>query len=369
MADIMREIAAERGYSFPMALVNAEVDKDYLKKRAATETIPGAWHDRVLTPEDVERSAAIVGAMGWEPIVEALKGGGQIVLAGRTFEDVGIASASYPIYKGLPKEHALCMGKVTACGSNCLEGRRSRGGSVPVFGIVREDGFMVQSPPEAKNSRATITSVCEHMMYEERNPMEVIIPGGTEDSTQSVFEQYDERTVFVRGSRFIEDPVYKVKLEGSAFVGYRCVIVGGTRSREMIERIDAILDETRQMIRFQYPDVPEEDYQVHFHVYGKNGVMGSLEPKKDSACHELGIVVEVVADDQDLADAIAHYTHGTYLHHMWYPSSRSECCGNIAFAFSPLEIGREPAYEWSIHHLLELEDPCELFPYTIEQVG
>jgi hypothetical protein len=307
--------------------------------------------------------------MGWEPIVEALKGGGQVVLTGRACDDCGIAA--YAIYKGLPKEYALCMGKVTECGASCLEGRtrRSKGGSVPLFGIVREDGFMIQPSPEATDAMATVRSVCDHMMYEERSPIAVVIPGGTEDSSQSVFEQYDERTVFVRGSRFIEDPVYKVKLEGSAFVGYRCVIVGATRSREMIEQIDAIVEENRQMIKINYSDVPEEDYQVYYHVYGKNGVMGPLEPNKDFVPNELVIIVEVVANDQDLADAIAHYAHGTYFHHMWYPGSRSDCCGNIAFAFSPLEIGREPAYEWSVHHLLELEDPCELFPYTIEQVG
>ena len=228
---------------------------------------------------------------------------------------------------------------------------------------------MVRPPPEAKDSRATVSSVCEHMMYEERDPLRVEIPGGTEDSTQSVFEQYDEQTIMVRGSRFKEAPTYRIKLEGSAFVGYRCAIVGGTRSREMIQQIDEILDNARRMIRFNYPDVPEEDYQVHFRVYGKNGIMGRLEPKKDFPCHELVIITEVVANEQDVADAIGHYAHCTFLHHTGYPGSRSDGCGNIAFAFSPHEIGRAPAYEWSIHHWLELEDPCELFPYTIEQVG
>ncbi len=369
MADIAREIAAEHGLSFPMALVNAQIDKKYLKKRAASETIEGLGHDRVLTPEDVERSSAIVGQMGWEPVVEALKGGAHVVLAGRGCDDVGIAA--YPIYKGFDKAYSLCMGKVTECGASCLEGetRRTKGGSVPVFGIVRDDGFLIQPSPEATQAKATVKSIADHMMYEERDPLRVVIPGGVEDSTESVIEQYDERTVIIRGSKFVEDPVYKVKLEGSAFVGYRCVIVGATRSREMIEQIDDILEETRRVIKINYADVPEDEYQVHFHVYGKDGVMGHLEPNKDVVPHELAIITEVVAPDQDLADSIAHYASGTYLHHMWYPNSRSACCGNIAFPFSPLEIGREPAYEWSIHHLLPLDDPCELFPYTIEQVG
>jgi hypothetical protein len=368
MADIVREIAEEKGFSFPMALISAEVDKEYLKRRAKKEIIPGLGHDGVLTPEIIERTSVVVAQMGYEPIVEALSQGAQVVLAGRACDDVGIAA--YPIYKGFPTDYALPMGKVTECGASCLEGRtrRSKGGSVPLFGIVRRDGFMIMPSPEATEALATVRSIADHMMYEERDPLRVIIPGGVEDSSDSTFEQFDERAVLVRGSRFIRDPVYKVKLEGSAFVGYRCVIVGGTRSREMIEQIDNILEETREVIRIHYKHVPAEEYQVHFHVYGRNGVMGSLEPNKDALPHELGIVTEVVASDQDLADSICHYAAGTYLHHMWYPGSRSDCCGNIAFAFSPLEIGKEPAFEWSIHHLLTAEDPLELFPIEMEQV-
>jgi len=32
-------------------------------------------------------------------------------------------------------------------------------------------------------------------------------------------------------------------------------------------------------------------------------------------------------------------------------------------------LAGQPAYRWTLNHLVRLDDPCELFPITLETVG
>ncbi len=45
-------------------------------------------------------------------------------------------------------------------------------------------------------------------------------------------------------------------------------------------------------------------YQLMFRLYGRDGVMGTLEPRQGASCHELGILIEAVAPTQELANTI-----------------------------------------------------------------
>ena len=42
--------------------------------------------------------------------------------------------------------------------------------------------------------------------------------------------------------------------------------------------------------------------------------------------------------------------------------------GNMAFPFSPSDIPVGPVYRFSIYHVLELDDPREIFPISYEEV-
>ena len=42
--------------------------------------------------------------------------------------------------------------------------------------------------------------------------------------------------------------------------------------------------------------------------------------------------------------------------------------GNMAFPFSPSDIPMGPVYRFSIYHVLELDDPREIFPISYEEV-
>jgi len=135
----------------------------------------------------------------------------------------------------------------------------------------------------------------------------------------------------------------------------------------MIDIIDYCLEDTIAKTEEFFEHIPKQDYKLYFHVYGKNGVMGDRELVMKTLSHELGIVTEVVAKTQELADAICHFAAGTRLHHMDYPGSLNKSCGNMAFMASPMEFFNK-AYEFNVHHLLEVEDPYFLFPITMHEI-
>ncbi len=107
------------------------------------------------------------------------------------------------------------------------------------------------------------------------------------------------------------------------------------------------------------------DGRVDFHVYGKNGVMGPLEPEKTIRGHELGIVIEAVAPTQAAADSLCSLTRSTLLHY-GYPG-RIATAGNLAFPFSPSDVKMGEVFEFSIYHLMPVAGP-ELFPVKVVPV-
>ena len=87
--------------------------------------------------------------------------------------------------------------------------------------------------------------------------------------------------------------------------------------------------------------------------------MGDLEPNRELP-HEVGIVFEVLAKDQELADAVCATLRSTLLHYGY--EGRKSTAGNLAFPFAPSDVSFGPVYEFSVYHLMEAADGCELFP-------
>ena len=188
-------------------------------------------------------------------------------------------------------------------------------------------------------------------------------PGGVLDLTECTFTELGDGTVEVRGSKHVHTP-YKIKLEGSAPVGYRTITIAGTRDPIMISTIESIIDAVKARVALILGS--EATAQVFFHIYGKNGVMGGLEPLKDTTAHELGIVIEVLAETQEQANTVCSLTRSTLLHY-GYPG-RVATAGNLAFPFSPSDVQAGTVYEFSLYHLMPI-DPATAFPFRMEQVG
>ena len=73
----------------------------------------------------------------------------------------------------------------------------------------------------------------------------------------------------------------------------------------------------------------------------------------------IGVVAEVVAPTQELANAICATARSTMLHYPY--AGRKSTAGNLAFLYSPSDIACGPVFKFTVYHLVEVEDPCELF--------
>ena len=110
--DLVREIAREDRLSFRMAVISAEIDKGYLKRRLAQEPLESLGPE-ALTPELIDRCGPVVAQMGVEPFMRALEAGADVVIAGRACDDA--IFAAMPILKGYDAGLALHCGKILEC--------------------------------------------------------------------------------------------------------------------------------------------------------------------------------------------------------------------------------------------------------------
>ncbi|QQO23700.1 acyclic terpene utilization AtuA family protein [Bradyrhizobium diazoefficiens] len=357
--DIIREIAKEEGMSFRMAIVDAELDKADLKRRIPIGGIQDIGPQQALTSEIVDRCGPICAQMGVEPLIKALDAGAEVVIAGRACDDA--VFAALPILKGFDRGLSLHLGKILECaGISAVPCDLAE----PMVGRLRRDHFIVR--PGSEHLRCTTVSVAAHSLYERSDPCIQTGPGGVNDLMDAVFQQDDERTVRVSGSRFVPAP-YMVKLEGAEFIGYRSIVLVGVRDTTMIAQIEGLAEQARGRAAERFSQwTLGADYTIDFHFYGKNAVMRKLEPVKDATPHEIGILINVVANSQELANGVAMYVRGT-LQHIGFPGIVNTA-GNLAYPFSPFNVPVGPAYKFSVYHLLPLSDPCEIFPISVAEV-
>ncbi len=227
--------------------------------------------------------------------------------------------------------------------------------------MIERDAFVVEPPNPDKI--CTVASVAAHSLYERSDPYRLALPGGAVDLTHTRFEQHTPRAVRVGGTRWVSAPAYTLKLEGAARVGFRTLTLAGVRDPILISQLDAYLDNVRTRVAETYPP---KGYRLLFHVYGRDGVMGPLEPVREIRSHELGLVIEVIADDPDASAAILALARSVALH-VTYPG-RKAIAGNLAFPFSPSDLKAGDAYEFNVHHLVTVDDPLELFPIEMVEV-
>jgi hypothetical protein len=355
---IIAEIAQRRGWHFKLASIYADIPKAHIEKELKAGRVEPLGPVPPLDPREIEAATVIVAQMGAEPFLKALdeSEGVDVVVSGRSYDPS--PTAAMAIRAGFDPALAWHMGKIMECGALCAEpvGRN-------VMGYLRRDHFEIE--PLNPAERCTTASVAAHTLYEKTHPFLLAGPGGTLDLSQCKYEQVTDRRVRVSGSKFIPSNPYTVKLEGAKTAGYRSIFIAGARDPIFISQIDEILAGVIAGARAYFSDVPEETYQIISHIYGKNGVMGDLEPVKTPA-HELCIIVEVAGATQAIATAICGKVR-TSLMHSPYPG-RIATAGNLASPFTPLEIPLGQACEFNVYHLMKIDDPTTLFPIRYEEV-
>ena len=142
--------------------------------------------------------------------------------------------------------------------------------------------------------------------------------------------------------------------------------IAGIRDPIMIAGIDEVISGVRERVKDNFSSL-KMDYFLDFKVYGRNGVMGALEPWTDIQSHELGIIIEAVARDQATANTICSFARSTMLHYGY--KGRVATAGNLAFPYSPSDLEAGEVYTFSVYHIIEADDPAELFPIEIITVG
>ena len=353
--EVIEEIAAERGFHFKMAVIHADQSKDYLHEKLKAGKIEPLGPIDDATSETIEESHRVVAMMGVEPFQQALKNGAQVVLAGRA-TDASIYSA-IPLMRGFDPGLVWHLSKIIECAGAVAVPKT---GQDCMIGTLAADHFLVA--PADPDSRCTRMSVAAHTLYENPSPYHLEEPDGTVVTVDSVYEQFDDRTVKVAGSRFESANRYTVKLEGVRRAGFRTIFIAGARDPGLIAIIDDFIEFCRDRVRKQVAalEIDADQYQLNIHVYGKSGTMGSREPIQDATPHEIGILAEVLADDEEISKAVMAKARLALLHSDF--PGRKCISGNLAIPFSPSDIPVGETYEFNLWHIMEIEDPLEPFP-------
>lgn len=358
MFGLLKDIVAEEGLSLRVALVYCEQDAAYLKAKLRDGKVHPLDNPPKFDAAVIDGSEHIVGMAGAEPFQSALEGGADVVLCGRASDTAIFASRAMML--GAPEGPSWHAAKILECGNAAATQRKTPD---CMMAIIRDDHFDIFAvDPEL---RCTPQSIASHSLYENADPFELKECSGTLEISEATYEAIDDRTVRVRGSRFIPANTYTVKLEGAEIAGYQSVTIGSIRDPFMIRQFDDWLERLKGKmagrLEMVYGDgLSDEDYNIHFRTYGKDGTMGALEPVKEITSHELCLVCEVTAITQELANEIS----GIYRHqalHLPIPEWHGLITG-LATPYNPSYLERGPVARFNINHVVEPDDPLEMFP-------
>ncbi len=349
---VIREIAKEHALSFRMTVIWADFEKSYLIGKMHEGKIHPLGPVPEITEEEIESSTNIVAQMGNGPIMKALSEGADVVLCGRCYDPAAFAAP--PILAGYDPGLAIHLGKVLECAAIAATPGSGRD---CMMGYLGEDYFRVE--PLNPTRKCTPLSISAHTLYEKSNPYLLPGPDGVLDLRGCTFTEDGERGCRVTGSKLDTSGVRTVKLEGTKCLGYRTLSIAGNRDPVFIAHLDEVLENVKAQTaeNFAGRDI---SYELNYIVYGRDGVMGALEPKTSITSHEIGIVIDVVGRTQEEANAVCSVARSAMLHYGY--EGRIATAGNLAFPFSPSDIKAGAVYGFSVYHLLETEGETHLFP-------
>ena len=347
--DILSELAREKPLEFRTAVIYSDLDSEFLKRAAADHLVPCGGAPE-FDPRNIDKLRNPVAQFGTGPIIEALKGGAEIVVAGRCC-DTAIFSA-YPIMHGFDPGLALHAAKIAECGALCA---RPVGANDSLLVEMFRDRFNVEPPNPER--RCTPDSVAAHSLYEQPDPNCFYEPEGKIDLGNCTFTALSDRKVEVTGSRLVPAEKATTKLEGTIRRGFRSITIAGVRDPAAIRHLDEIEAGVRRAVAESASFVKKDEYTLRFYRYGVDAVTGGNEPPAPPP-REAALVIEAVAPSQEKADALIGLARSKALH-QGFPE-RKATAGNLAFPFSPSDFSGGEVYEFALYHLTGL--PIDLKP-------
>ena len=359
-AALVREIAREEKLSFRMALIHSEVDRALLKRRVTEGRTRALAKQPALDAATIDRATRIVGMMGPEPIARALDEGAQVILAGRSSDPAQWAAPA--IRAGMAPAPSWYAGKMLECGAEPTTPKEPDCLLVTIY-----DDHLICEPPNPIR-RCTPLSVANFSLHENSSPIHHVEPGGLLDTSDVLFEALTDRAVKVSGMRWTPAETYTVKLEGVELAGYRAITICCTRDPMLIAQVDEYLATHRAKVQAKAAafGVPAHTWRMSIRTIGRDAVMGERELFRGPPPHELGFVVEVLAETQDVANAVLAMARTSLLHADFQGRLCKE--GNMAFPFSPSDIELGALYRFSVFHTVAPDSPCEMFSIEHEKV-
>lgn len=355
---IIQDLARQHGLKkFKIGYFYSEVDKAWLRERMRQgHAVQGLDGFADLSDSELEATDRIVAMAGVHPYLELLRQGADVIIGGRSSDAAVFAAPA--LHHGFPADRAYYLGKVLECASFCAE---PYGGKETVMGeISHEDVRVTAMHPQ---QRCTIASVSGHAMYERSNPYDEFFAGGRLDMRHCHYEQLNERTTRITGSRFVPDAKVRVKLEGAGKVGERYVGLCGIRDPYTVANVDRVIAWAREQVRARFGD---QGYELHYNVYGRDGVMGELEPLRHQPGHELCVMVQGVAPTRAMAEELTMIG----LRQMFYarlPDVKGTA-GSVSFPLDEV-LHASAAYRWTLNHTVEVDDPMQLFSTHLVEAG
>ena len=356
--DIIEEILSEKKLQAKLAIIWADFSQDQVLDALINEDIvPLSNNIPPLVEATVLQTNSIVAQMGHEPIVEALSEGSDIIVCGRAYDPSPFAAVG--IYYGKDAGLSYHLGKILECGALCAEPGTTKD---CILGIISTNYFTVQSLNSART--CTAISVAAHTFYEKEHPYLLHGPGFILNLEKCEFSEIDAGAVRVSGSQYIKQEQTFIKLEGARLKAYRTFVIAGVRDPILINNLTEIEKIVEQQTKQYYPEIDEHDYRIHFYNYGMNAVLGHKEFEAFKG-HEVGVMFEVIAKTQELANSICATLRSTFLHYGY--EGRKSTAGNLAFPFAPSDVEFGPVYEFSIYHLMKFNGNG--FPIEYRQGG
>ena len=283
-----------------------------------------------------------------------------IIIGGRSYDPAPFAG--FCLSRGVEPGVAWHVGKILECGGICaLPKGRS------MVATMRKESFdlIPLSPAE----RCTPLSVAAHTLYEKTRPDRLPGPGGYLDLTTAKYEQVTPKICRVSGAKFVPVP-YQVKMEGVQHLGYRTIFIGGIRDSILISQIDDFLERVRKYTQKLFPGLDKsEGFRLIYHVYGKNGVMGPLEPLAEKVQpHEVAVLGEVVAPTSELSHTVAQNARASILHFAY--EDQKATTGNFACPLAPQEQNAGAVFKFSVYHLMDIlgGEELSLFPIKTTRI-
>lgn len=357
---IVKEIAAEqRMKPFKLAAVYSEMKvPDLLRRMAAGAKITGLNGRPNADAALLKRTDRVVAVMGAPPLQEVLRSGAEVVIAGRS-SDCAIFAAPL-LNAGFSEADAFFCGKAMECASFCGEPFM---GKETILGRVEPGAVYLTAMHPGQ--RCTPASVASHAMYERLNPFREYVPGGYLDMSQCRYEQVDEKTTRVTGQTFQRAEEIWVKIEGSGKIAERALFILGIRDPYTIANIDRVIGWAKGKLTERFGPIGGT-YDVYYHAYGRNAVMGDLDTNPPRAPTEIGIVVEVTCQDAARAETICHIA-AKNLFYARLPDVKGTA--GTAAVMSDEVLHARPAYEWTLNHVIKAKSQDEFFTSRFETIG